>query len=97
MLQRVHSEIHVLSIFIKLPDVIKIFVLTFFEWSFYTGFTVEYHKVLCVTANISMCVYEDGYGIFQVRLHMLSDSSLIWKKGSFLKKNVHIALIQQTR
>ena len=33
-----HSAI--LSTFIKLPFVIKIFVLSFFEWPFYTGFTV---------------------------------------------------------
>ena len=33
-----HSAI--LSIFIKLPFVIKLFVLPIFEWSFYTGFTV---------------------------------------------------------
>ena len=48
-------------------------------------------------------IYKFDYlpaGLFnrgQVRLHQLSDSSHIWKKGSFLKKNVHIALIQQTR
>ena len=33
-----HSTI--LSTFIKLPFVIKIFVLSIFEWPFYTGFTV---------------------------------------------------------
>ena len=33
-----HSAI--LSTFIKLPFVIKIFVLSTFEWPFYTGFTV---------------------------------------------------------
>ena len=33
-----HSAI--LSTFIKLPFVIKIFILSIFEWSFYTGFTV---------------------------------------------------------
>ena len=33
-----HSAI--LSTFIKLPIVIKIFVLSIFEWSFYTGFTL---------------------------------------------------------
>ena len=33
-----HSAI--LSIFIKLPFVIEIFVLSIFEWPFYTGFTV---------------------------------------------------------
>ena len=38
MLQREHSAI--LSTFIKLPFVIKIFDLCIFEWPFYTGFTV---------------------------------------------------------
>ena len=38
MLQGEHSAI--LSTFIKLPFVIKIFVLSTFEWPFYTGFTV---------------------------------------------------------
>ena len=36
MLQVEHSAI--LSTFIKLPFVIKIFVLSIFEWPFYTGF-----------------------------------------------------------
>ena len=38
MLKGEHSAI--LSTFIKLPFVIKIFVLSIFEWLFYTGFTV---------------------------------------------------------
>ena len=38
MLQGEHSAI--LSTFIKLPFVIKIFVLSIFEWPFYIGFTV---------------------------------------------------------
>ena len=38
MLQREHSAI--LSTFVKLPVVIKIFVLSIFEWPFYTSFTV---------------------------------------------------------
>ena len=38
MLQGEHPAI--LSTFIKLPFVIKIFVLSIFEWSFYTGLTV---------------------------------------------------------
>ena len=33
-----HSAI--LSTFIKLPFVIKIFIVSIFEWPFYTGFTV---------------------------------------------------------
>ena len=38
MLQGEHSAI--LSTFIKLQFVIKNFVLSIFEWSFYTGFTI---------------------------------------------------------
>ena len=38
MLQREHSAI--LSTFIKLSFVFKTFVLSMFEWPFYTGFTV---------------------------------------------------------
>ena len=38
MLQGEHSAI--LLTFIKLPFAIKIFVLSIFEWPFYTGFTV---------------------------------------------------------
>ena len=43
MLQGEHSAI--LSTFIKLPFVIKIFVLSIFEWAFYTGFTVYPYSV----------------------------------------------------
>ena len=39
MLPLEHSAI--LSTFIKLPFVIKFFVLSIFEWQFYTGFTVQ--------------------------------------------------------
>ena len=46
MLQGEHSAI--LLTFIKLPFVIKIFVLSIFEWQFYTGFTVP---------QISNCEY----------------------------------------
>ena len=48
MLQGEHSAI--LLTFIKLPFVIKIFVLSIFEWPFYTGFTVQ-SKMLkeCIT------------------------------------------------
>ena len=41
MLPLEHSAI--LSTFIKLQFVIKIFVLSIFEWPFYTGFTVYVH------------------------------------------------------
>ena len=39
MLQGEHSTI--LSTFIKLPFAIKIFILSIFDWPFYTGFTVH--------------------------------------------------------
>ena len=39
MLQVEHSAI--LSTFIKLPMVIKIFVLSIFEWPFHRGFNVD--------------------------------------------------------
>ena len=44
MLQGEHSAI--ISTFIKLTFVIKTFVLTIFEWLFYTGFTVSCHFFL---------------------------------------------------
>ena len=51
MLQGEHSAI--LSTFIKLPFVIKIFVLSIFEWPFKTGFTVRKshfsHGIRCQT------------------------------------------------
>ena len=44
MLQREHSAI--LSTFIKLPVVIKSFVLSIFDWLLYTAFTVLVYTVL---------------------------------------------------
>ena len=43
MLQGEHSAI--LSTFIKLPFIIKIFVLSIFEWLFYIGFTVNHDLI----------------------------------------------------
>ena len=47
---REHSAI--LSTFIKQPFNIKTFVLSFFEWSFYTGFTV--FSFWSVTIHVQM-------------------------------------------
>ena len=44
MLQGEHSAI--LLTFIKLPFVIKIFVLSIFEWPFYTGFTDQTYEAM---------------------------------------------------
>ena len=46
MLQGEHSAI--LLTFIKLPVVIKIYVLSIFEWPFYTGFTVLVWKSVTI-------------------------------------------------
>ena len=53
MLQREHSAI--LFTFIKLPFVIKIFVLFIFEWLFYTGFTVHVY-VFCLSYMYVFCL-----------------------------------------
>ena len=48
-------------------------------------------------------IYKFDYlpiGLFnriQVRLFQYGDNSIIWKKGSFLKKNSHVALITQSK
>ena len=44
MLQGEHSAI--ISTIIKLPFVIKIFVLSIFEWPLYTGFTVVFKLIV---------------------------------------------------
>ena len=52
MLQREHSAI--LSTFITLPFIIKIFVLSIFEWPLKTGFTVDHltiHKCIETLIN----------------------------------------------
>ena len=48
MLQEEHSAI--LLTFIKLPFVIKIFVLSIFEWLFYSCFTVHPNMVFKIMA-----------------------------------------------
>ena len=63
MLQMEHSAIF--STFIKLPFVIKIFVLSIFEWLLKTGFTVSVSKDVLSTGNgdkmkISMSQYMNG-------------------------------------
>ena len=47
----------ILSTFIKLPLVIKIFVLSIFEWPFYTGFTVlqKYYVRSAISSSTNPC------------------------------------------
>ena len=49
-----HSAIF--STFIKLSIVIKIFVLSIFEWPFYTGFTVFVNKGVNDFSKASVCL-----------------------------------------
>ena len=49
-----HSAI--LSIFIKLPVVIKTFVLSIFEWPFCTGSTVYLFLVVPMVCVCGMCI-----------------------------------------
>ena len=49
MLQGEHSAI--LLTIIKLPFVIKIVVLSIFEWMFYTGFTVYHYFIWALRAR----------------------------------------------
>ena len=51
MLQWEHSAIF--PTFIKLPSVIKIFVLSIFEWPFYTGFIVLLNVNLIIGLDIN--------------------------------------------
>ena len=51
-LQREHSAI--LSTFYRLPVVIKTFVLSIFEWPYYTGFTVYLTLYMLVTSVNSL-------------------------------------------
>ena len=62
MLQGEHSVIRLT--FIKLPFVIKIFVLSIFEWPFETGFTVSYFEFTRFDCISRMC-------------ELLTDSSVI--------------------
>ena len=57
MLQREHSAIF--STFIKLPFVIKIFILSFFEGLFYTGFTVWLEIIIPTIhpTNVTFCIH----------------------------------------
>ena len=81
MLQEEHSAI--LSTFIKLPFVIKIFVLSTFEWSFYTGFTVSGLKCFC-------------HGICYLILIQLKEVHTLWVVSSGSPPLMRIPLVAPT-
>ena len=61
MLQGEHSEI--LSTFVKLPFVIKISVLSIFEWMFTTGFTVLFNIDLINVVYLTAVILSGRYDI----------------------------------
>ena len=72
MLQGEHSAI--LLTFIKLPYVIKIFVMTIFEWPFYTGFTVfSFIQYAFCFINMLFLRYD--------RCFKISNISFCWPQG----------------
>ena len=77
MLQGEHSAI--LSTFIKLPFVIKVFVLSIFELPFYAGFTifVEESSVLCLLAETFPLLLCKQFGYIQTRPNRMWDLILM--------------------
>ena len=60
MLQGEHSAI--LLTFIKLQFVIMIFVLSIFEWPFYTGFSVN-HSLIVISLGDNIFISLDGSSV----------------------------------
>ena len=84
MLQVEHSAI--LSTFIKLSIVIKIFVSSIFEWPFYTGVTVPEKVTFYDFLYISSCLYysEEYLYLTLLQKHSLMNSFLIFKGTDFV-------------
>ena len=78
MLQREHSAI--LSTSIKLPVVIKTFVLSFFEWPFYTNLTVFVQSVSEFVFNVppaTKVIWKRGHGL-ECKTRNIH-STIIWR------------------
>ena len=82
-----HSAI--LLTFIKLPFVIKIFVLSFFEWPLKTGFTVVYVPVASLTTAISVGLPSPDLNrtAETIFLYRLSSSSRVLALLSVISRN----------
>ena len=73
----------ILLTFIKLPVVIKIFVLSFFEWPFYTGFTVPQLIVRWTCVSPQPARYDFSY---------LLSHPFIFLGSLYCKQNGHTSL-----
>ena len=69
----------ILSTFIKLPFVINIFVLSIFEWPFYTGFTVPIKKF---KQSMRICIWS-FYN--PLKLNLQSAANDIFKSSGNIK------------
>ena len=73
-----HSAI--LSTFIKLPFVIKIFVLSIFEWPFYTGFTVIALLIRFKHENFNMTINRVWHKFYAIIGLNFPESEGRWNK-----------------
>ena len=81
MLQREHSAI--LSTFIKLLFVIKIFVLSIFEWPLKTGFTVSSTLIIQYRLFKNKCHFFKRLDIYGASLSTMAN--VCWEKVQILK------------
>ncbi|WAR15320.1 PATS1-like protein [Mya arenaria] len=65
----------------------------FFDTDFLRSMVVIYPQWI---VDVMACLVTVHEGAVQVRLNQYSSGSLMWKTGSYLKKNNHIALMLQT-
>ena len=85
------SILQILSPFIKLPFVIKIFVLSIFKWSFYTGFTVfeKYGQIPFKMVNMHTL-----YILMDCPIHIdtISMNLSIYQRSKFINFNIFLSL-----
>ena len=86
MLQGVHSVI--ISTFIKLPFVIKIFVLSIFERPFYTGFTLYKSNNTIKTQHPALSLSRRDFFAKTERRQNTTQSKDVDKESRLLVKSV---------
>ena len=98
MLQGEHSAI--LLTFIKLPFVIKIFVLSIFEWPLKTGFTVWSLKFRPLVINVALPDHDTAtppyraIGLFETFLRKQTAARCTVKAWSWPAKSPDMSLIE---